>query len=235
MRQLVNYGRDGLPVMSIDGQQLEGWLTSPNVLQAIARQMATALAAATPPAHQAAGWALADQQPAPDDAPVPLRGYQVVEVTIGPGSPAVGHTLGETTWPPGWAPVSGPGRPHAPRPRPGRHPQPRRPRQPAWPGDGWPRPPGPTRRPGTSPACPKRHPRPDQRTTVRPGAHHYASSHRLLVVQERGNRGGDLGSVGRQRRRHPEQGFGKPPPFAHSLQAGYEHPARRQANDARLV
>ena len=76
------------------------------MLQAIARQMATALAAATPPAHLAAGWALADQQPAPDDAPVPLRGYQVVEVTIGHGSPAVGHTLGETTWPPGWVPVS---------------------------------------------------------------------------------------------------------------------------------
>ena len=106
VRQLVKYGRDGLPVLSMDGQQLEGWLTSPNVLQAIARQMATALAAATPPAHLAAGWALADQQPAPDDAPVPLRGYQVVEVTIGRGSAAVGHTLGETTWPPGWAPVS---------------------------------------------------------------------------------------------------------------------------------
>ena len=106
VRQLVNYGRDGLPVLSIDGQQLEGWLTSPKVLQAIARQMATALAAAMPPGHLAAGWALADQQPAPDDAPVPLRGYQVVEVTIGHGSPAVGHTLGETIWPPGWTLVS---------------------------------------------------------------------------------------------------------------------------------
>ena len=64
---------------------------------------------------------------------------------------------------------------------------------------------------------------------VRPD--HYASPHRLLVVQERGHRGGDLGSVGRQRRRHPEQGFRKPEPFAHSLQAGHEDPARRQAND----
>ena len=103
VRQLVNYGRDGLPVMSSDGQQLEGWVTSANVLQAIAHQMATALAAGAPPA---AGWALADQQPAPDDVPVPLRGYQVVEVTIGHGSPAVGQTLGEAPWPPGWVPVS---------------------------------------------------------------------------------------------------------------------------------
>ena len=107
VRQLVLYGRDGLPVMSIDGQQLEGWVTSANVLRAIARRISAAEAAATPQARQAAGgWALADQQPAPDDAPVPLRGYQVLEVTIGHCSPAVGHTLGETTWPPGWVPVS---------------------------------------------------------------------------------------------------------------------------------
>ena len=65
VRQLVNYGRDGLPVLSIDGQQLEGWLTSPKVLQAIARQMATALAAAMPPGHLAAGW------PWPTNSPLP--------------------------------------------------------------------------------------------------------------------------------------------------------------------
>ena len=171
VRQLVNYGRDGLPVMSIDGQQLEGWLTSPNVLQAIARQMATALAAATPPAHLAAGWALADQQPAPDDAPVPLRGYQVVEVTIGHGSPAVGPHTRRDHLAARLGPGLGPGRPHAARPRPGRHPQPRRPRQPAWPGDGWPRPPGPTRR-ARNPArpVPRGTSAPDQRTTVTPGA-----------------------------------------------------------------
>ena len=37
LRQLVLYGRDGLPVLSTDGQQLQGWITSQNVLQAIAR------------------------------------------------------------------------------------------------------------------------------------------------------------------------------------------------------
>ena len=167
VRQLVNYGRDGLPVMSIDGQQLEGWLTSPNVLQAIARQMATALAAAMPPGHLAAGWALADQQPAPDDAPVPLRGYQVVEVTIGHGSPAVGHTLGETIWPPGWTLVSVLDDHTLPRPRPGRHPQPRRPRQPARPNAAGPRPTGSTRR-DRHPAVPvrRRSSAPERRTTV---------------------------------------------------------------------
>ena len=145
--------------------------TSPNVLQAIARQMAAALAAATPPAHLAAGWALADQQPAPDDAPVPLHGYQVVEVTIGHGSPAVGHTLGETTWPPGWVPVSVLDGLTLARPRPGRHPRPRRPRRRASPRATEPRPPGSSRR-ARKPArtVPRGTRAPDQRTTVTPGA-----------------------------------------------------------------
>ena len=36
----------------------------------------------------------------------PSHGYQILEVTIDADSPAAGHTLGETTWPPGWVPVS---------------------------------------------------------------------------------------------------------------------------------
>ena len=106
VRQLVLYGRDGLPVLSTDGEQLEGWVTSANVLQAIARHINGSLAAAAAPAHLAARWALPDPHAALHDAPVPLDGYQLLEVTIGEGSPAAGHTLGETTWPPGWVPVS---------------------------------------------------------------------------------------------------------------------------------
>ncbi len=37
LRQLELYGRDGLPVISDDGQHLQGWITSHNVLQAVAR------------------------------------------------------------------------------------------------------------------------------------------------------------------------------------------------------
>ena len=44
LRQLELYGRDGLPVISADGQYLQGWITSQNVLQAIARHMHAALA-----------------------------------------------------------------------------------------------------------------------------------------------------------------------------------------------
>ena len=38
--------------------------------------------------------------------PAPLHGYQILEVTIDPDSPATGHTLGEATWPPNYVPVS---------------------------------------------------------------------------------------------------------------------------------
>ncbi len=99
LRQLELYGRDGLPVISDDGQHLQGWITSQNVLQAVARHMH-----ATP-----AGAAQAQPHGPQDDfreAPDPLRGYQILEITIAAGSPAVGQALGGTSWPPGWVPVS---------------------------------------------------------------------------------------------------------------------------------
>ena len=105
LRQLVLYGRDGLPVLSTDGQQLQGWITTQNVLQAIARHINAAQAEAAR-VHLAAEWALPDPAAALDQAPTPLHGYQILEVTIDADSPAAGHTLGETTWPSGWIPVS---------------------------------------------------------------------------------------------------------------------------------
>ena len=99
LRQLELYGRDGLPVISDDAQHLQGWITSQNVLQAVARHMH-----ATP-----AGAAQAQPHGPQDDlreAPAPLRGYQILEITIPAGSPAAGQTLGGTSWPPGWVPVS---------------------------------------------------------------------------------------------------------------------------------
>ena len=99
LRQLELYGHDGLPVISDDGQHLQGWITSQNVLQAVARHMHTTPAGA--PQVQPHG-------PQDDlrEAPTPLRGYQILEITIPAGSPAAGQTLGGTSWPPGWVPVS---------------------------------------------------------------------------------------------------------------------------------
>jgi chloride channel protein, CIC family len=105
LRQLVHYGRDGLPVMSTDGQHLQGWITSQDVLQAIARHISVAQAAAAQ-THLPADTAAPGPPAAVDPAPTPLHGYQILEVTIAPDSTATGHTLGETIWPPGCVPVS---------------------------------------------------------------------------------------------------------------------------------
>ena len=104
LRQLELYGRDGLPVISADGQHLQGWITSQNVLQAVARHMHAAPAAA--PAPHAAALAVSPPPAAPREPPAPLRGYQILEITISAGSPAAGQALGDTTWPPGWIPVT---------------------------------------------------------------------------------------------------------------------------------
>ena len=105
LRQLELYGRDGLPVIADDGQHLQGWITTQNVLQAVARHIRAAQAGTAQPQPAAV--------PAPhgphDDlrpAPTPLGGYQVLEITIAAGSPAAGQALGDTTWPPGWTPVT---------------------------------------------------------------------------------------------------------------------------------
>ena len=63
LRQLELYGRDGLPVISADGQRLQGWITSQNVLQAVARHMHAATAAA--PAQHAAAPAVSPRRPPP--------------------------------------------------------------------------------------------------------------------------------------------------------------------------
>ncbi len=120
VRQLELYGRDGLPVVSDDGQHLQGWLTSQNVLQAVARQISAAQAGAAQTGAAQTGAAqtgTAQPQPAAgptapgqqDDlrrAPTPLAGFTVLEIAIPAGSPAAGRKLGDITWPPGCVPVS---------------------------------------------------------------------------------------------------------------------------------
>jgi CIC family chloride channel protein len=105
LRQLVIYGRDGLPVLSADGQQVDGWVTNSSVMQAIARTIATSRAETTQ-AKLAADWAFPDPEAALREPPTPLHGYQIVEITLVAGSPAAGKPLREVTWPSGWTPVS---------------------------------------------------------------------------------------------------------------------------------
>jgi chloride channel protein, CIC family len=99
LRQLEVYGRDGLPVLSPDGQRVEGWVTGAGVLRALARyvtgsQAAAARAqAAADPEHGDAAAILAHP-------PVPLPGYQVIEITVTGDSAAAGRKLGDLRWPP---------------------------------------------------------------------------------------------------------------------------------------
>jgi len=87
LRQLEADGRAGLPVLATDGQSIEGWVTSGAVLRAMARQI-----------HGA--------EPAEAGDPgAALPGYRLVEVALGPDSPAGGQALGAVAWPPGCVPV----------------------------------------------------------------------------------------------------------------------------------
>jgi chloride channel protein, CIC family len=104
LRQLDAHGRDGLPVLSADGRQVQGWITNASVLQAVAREIGTSPPQAAPaPAAGVPGPGQPTQSPEP---PTPLPGYQVLEVTIDPDSPAVGEALGTIAWPEGFIPVS---------------------------------------------------------------------------------------------------------------------------------
>ena len=105
LRQLDVYGHDGLPVLSPDGQQVQGWVTNASVLRSIARRI-DASAEQAPEGQLAADWALADPDQALREPSVPLPGYQVLEVTLPEDSPAAGQPLGTLTWPAGWTPVS---------------------------------------------------------------------------------------------------------------------------------
>lgn len=105
IRQLEEYGGDGLPVLSPDGQQIAGWVTGRGVLGAVARQIRAGEGVA-PEAQLAAGGGRPDAASTLREPPTPLAGYRVLEITINDTSPAAGEVLGTITWPPGWTPVS---------------------------------------------------------------------------------------------------------------------------------
>ncbi len=96
MRQLVLHGHAGLPVLSHDGEHLLGWITRQNVLGAIAHELGES-------AEEIERSARASEY-SPQRAHVPstpLEGYDLVEIVIGPRSPALGRRLDEISWPPG--------------------------------------------------------------------------------------------------------------------------------------
>ena len=150
MRQLVLYGRDGLPVLSTNGEQLEGWVTTENVLQAVAHYMSAPQVGAAS-ANLATGPARPDPgRPGWDSAPTcsAATGWSR---SPWPNSPAAGQPLGETAWPHGWVPVSVLDDRRLRDPDPGHDRRSRRPHQPARPRAARSRPPVPPDEPGTGP------------------------------------------------------------------------------------
>ncbi len=98
LRQLESYGRDGLPVLSADGERVQGWVTGASVLRAISRQLGAARTEADP-AH-------GHEEETPHAPPAPLAGYRVVELDVAPGTTADGARLDGLAWPAGSVPVS---------------------------------------------------------------------------------------------------------------------------------
>jgi CIC family chloride channel protein len=100
----VLYGRDGLPVLSHDGQ-LRGWLTRADILRSLTTKLVTTEREIKEAA--AATEATTGGTPVPGPAPTrPLPGYELLEVRVPPDSPALGRTVGEVQWPPGSAVVA---------------------------------------------------------------------------------------------------------------------------------
>ena len=98
-RQLVLYGRDGLPVVSRDGQ-LRGWLTRADVLRALATRLSSSEAEIEEGAV-AAEFAVTDPSATAHRPSAPLEGYEILELRIFADSPARGRTVSEVAWPPG--------------------------------------------------------------------------------------------------------------------------------------
>ena len=98
LRQLEVYGRDGLPVLSPDGQRVEGWVTGAGVMRALARHVTGSQATAVQ-AQAAADPEQGDAEAMLAHPPLPLPGYQVIEFTVTGDTAAAGRKLGDLSWP----------------------------------------------------------------------------------------------------------------------------------------
>jgi len=100
LRQLVLFGREGLPVLSHDGQKLFGWITRQDLLRALGNRVA-----AEPPQIErgavAADFTVEDPEAHVHDPTTPLQGYRIIAASIGPDSPARGQRIDQLELPAG--------------------------------------------------------------------------------------------------------------------------------------
>ena len=100
LRQLTLFGDHGLPVISNDREHLQGWITRHDVLQTLSQNVNFSIREIEHGAI-AADFAARDPEALAHTPNTPLSGYEIVEITINPESPALGRPAGNIAWPPG--------------------------------------------------------------------------------------------------------------------------------------
>jgi CIC family chloride channel protein len=96
-RQLVLYGRDGLPVLSREGEP-RGWLTRADILKALATKLSSAEQEIEHGAT-AAEFAVHDPAAAIHTPSTPLHGFELLELRVFANSPAQGRRVADIDWP----------------------------------------------------------------------------------------------------------------------------------------
>ncbi len=107
LRQLMTSEVDGMPVLSADGRQIEGWITDSSVIRALSRAIhGPASQSEAARTVRAADWSGPESGAVGGSPRKPLAGFQVLEITIEADAAVAGDRLGAITWPAGYTPVS---------------------------------------------------------------------------------------------------------------------------------
>jgi CIC family chloride channel protein len=115
MRQLVLFGREGLPVLSHETGQLRGWITRADALAPLVARVDAASAEIELGAEASAEIERGAAAPALVPGALgtrahvpttPLSGYRLVELEVANDSPAVGRPISEIRWPRATIPVA---------------------------------------------------------------------------------------------------------------------------------
>ena len=100
LRQLTLDGPSGLPVLSDDREHLQGWITRHNILDVLTQTVQSSDQSIERGAL-AADFGVDDPSLVAHRSSTPLSGYEIVEITVGANSPALGQRVDEIAWPPG--------------------------------------------------------------------------------------------------------------------------------------
>lgn len=99
LRQLLMYGRAGLPVLGENGESVIGWVTNQDVLRAFARSLGQSVRQA-PAGAQAAEWATESPGERAREPHNPLRGYSLLSLDIRTEDSAAHREVRQIPWPP---------------------------------------------------------------------------------------------------------------------------------------